>query len=256
MQLTDTHAHLYLKEFDSDREQVVRKALLNHVSKIILPNIDSSSIEPLKQLHGIFPSVTYPLMGLHPVSVKENYEEELKTIQLELRNGKYYGIGESGIDLFWDTSFIEQQKRAFAIQIEWSIEYDLPVIIHARESFEEIFRILQNFKHHPLKGIFHAFTGNADQAKKIINDFGLYLGIGGILTFKNAGLDKVIHGVSLDHIVVETDSPYLAPVPYRGKRNESTYIIHIAEKLAQIKNMNISDIAVVTTANAKKIFKI
>lgn len=256
MQLTDTHAHLYLKEFDNDRELVVRNALLNHVSKIILPNIDSSSIGPLKQLHGIFPSVTYPLMGLHPVSVKEDYEDELKTIKLELRNGRYYGIGESGIDLFWDTSFIEQQRKAFAIQIEWAIEFDLPVIIHARESFEEIFRILHNFKHYPLKGIFHAFTGTANQAKKIINDFGFYLGIGGILTFKNAGLDKVISGISLDHVVVETDSPYLAPVPHRGKRNESSNILHIAEKLAQIKNMNLSEVALITTSNAKKIFKI
>ena len=193
-------------------------------------------------------------MGLHPVSVKKAYEDELKIISGELETGRYYGIGESGIDLFHDRSFLEEQKKAFTYHTELAIKYNLPIIIHARESFGEIFEILDNYKDQPLTGIFHAFTGTVDQAKRIIYEYGFFIGIGGIVTFKNAGLDNVVKEISLEHMVIETDAPFLAPVPYRGKRNESCYIVYIAEKIAQIKKISINDVADITTRNAMQIF--
>ncbi len=254
MQLVDTHAHLYLKDFDNDREEMVNEAIRKNVNKIFLPNIDSRTISPMKQLCSKFPSSIFPLIGLHPTSVRDDYQNELAIMSGELKTVLYYGIGESGIDLYWDRSFLEEQKKAFTFQIELAIENHLPIIIHARESFAEIFEILDNYKYQTITGIFHAFAGSLDQAKKIINDYGFSLGIGGMITFKNSGLDKIIHSLSLDYIVLETDSPFLTPVPFRGKRNESSYIVYIAEKIAQIKNLTIDDVADITTRNAMQIF--
>src|SRR4030042_2213657 len=216
MQFIDTHAHLYLNHFNNDREETVKKAILKNVNQIILPNIDSSTIQSVKRMSGHFPSNIFPLMGLHPVSVKKAYEDELKIISDELETGHYYAIGESGIDHFHDRSFLEEQKKAFIYQTELAIKFNLPIIIHARESFGEIFEILDNYKDQPLTGIFHAFTGTVDQAKRIIYEYGFFIGIGGIVTFKNAGLDNVVKEISLEHMVIETDAPFLAPVPYRG----------------------------------------
>ena len=254
MQFVDTHAHLYMNHFNDDREEMVKNAIQNNVSKIILPNIDSSTIQAMNQMCENFASNIFPLIGLHPTSVKETYENELAIISCELNNGHYFGIGESGIDLFWDRSFLEEQKKAFAYQIELSIEYQIPIIIHAREAFTEIFEILDNYKNESINGIFHAFAGTLDQAKKVINDFGFFLGIGGIVTFKNSGLDNTIDKISPDYIVLETDSPFLAPVPHRGKRNESSYIKYVAEKIAQIKNLPVTEVAEITTRNAIQLF--
>jgi TatD DNase family protein len=254
MQFIDTHAHLYLNHFDNDREEVIKNAFQKNVSRIILPNIDSSTIRPMKQLCSLFSSSIFPLIGLHPTSVKENYKDELLIITRELKTDHYFGIGESGIDLYWDKSYLKEQKEAFIFQIKLAIEFDLPIIIHARESFIEIFEILDKFKNKPLKGIFHAFTGTVDQAKRIINDFGFLLGIGGIITFKNSGMDEIIHEISVDNMVLETDSPFLAPVPYRGKRNESSFIFYIAGKIAQIKGLSINLVADITTRNAIQTF--
>lgn len=254
MQFVDTHAHLYMNHFNDDREEMVKNAIQNNVSKIILPNIDSSTIRAMNQLCENFASNIFPLIGLHPTSVKETYEDELAIISGELNSRHYFGIGESGIDLYWDSSFLEEQKKAFAYQIELSIEHQIPIIIHAREAFAEIFEILENYKNESINGIFHAFAGTLDQAKKVINEFGFFLGIGGIVTFKNSGLDKTIDKISPDYIVLETDSPFLAPVPHRGKRNESSYIIYIAEKIAQIKNLPVTEVAEITTRNAIQLF--
>jgi TatD DNase family protein len=256
MQFVDTHAHLYLKHFEDDREETVKNAILRNVSKIVLPNIDSTTIRAMKQLCDNFSSNLFPLMGLHPVSVKNTYKDELEIISRELETGHYYGIGESGIDLYHDSSFLKEQKEAFIFQIELGIKYNLPIIIHARESFAEIFEILDNYKNRLSGGIFHAFTGTVDQAKTIIHEFGFFLGIGGIVTFKNSGLDGIIKEIPLEHMVIETDAPFLAPVPYRGKRNESSYVVYIAEKIAQIKKKSINYVADITTRNAVQIFKL
>lgn len=254
MHFVDTHAHLYMRHFDDDRKEMVKNAFQKNVDRIILPNIDSSTIRSMNQLCEDFPSSIFPSIGLHPTSVKDNYENELTMISGELKTGRYYAIGETGIDLYWDRSFFDEQKKAFAFQIELAIEYHLPVIIHARESFGEVFGVLDKYKAKTLKGVFHAFSGTPDQAKKVINEYGFFLGIGGIVTFKNSGLDKTIDMISIDHIVLETDSPFLAPVPHRGKRNESGNIVYIAEKIAQIKNLHLNEVAEVTTGNAIKLF--
>jgi TatD DNase family protein len=254
MQLVDTHAHLYMNHFDDDRADIVKNAIKKNVSRIILPNIDSSTIQAMNQLCENFASNIFPLMGLHPTSVRETYENELAIISGELSRGHYYGIGESGIDLYWDRSFLEEQKKAFAYQIELSIEYQMPIIIHAREAFAEIFEILDNYRNESVRGVFHAFAGTLDQAKKVINEFGFFLGIGGMITFKNSGLDKTVDKISPDYIVLETDAPFLAPVPHRGKRNESSYIVYIAEKMAQIKNLTVTEVAEITTRNAIQLF--
>ncbi len=254
MQFVDTHAHLYMKHFNNDREEIIRNAIRKDVDKIILPNIDSGTIRSMNQLCKQFPSNVFSLIGLHPTSVKNTYEDELAIIAGEVKTGHYVGIGETGIDLYWDRSFLEEQKKAFAFQIELSIEYHMPVIIHARESFAEVFSVLDDYKGESLKGIFHAFSGTTDEAERIINEYGFFLGIGGIITFKNSGLDKTVNSISLDHVVLETDSPFLAPVPHRGKRNESSNIVYIAEKVAQIKNLSVNEVAEVTTGNATGLF--
>lgn len=255
MEFVDTHAHLYLNQFDNDRDQVIKNAIHKGLKKIILPNIDSGSLTPLKKLCNDFPETMVPLIGLHPTSVKENYLEELDSITKEF-NEKYYGIGEIGIDLYWDKTFIKEQIEVFNHQINLALENDLPVVIHARESFNEIFDVLRNYKNKNLKGVFHAFTGSVDQASYILENFNFYLGIGGIVTFKKSGLDEVVKKTGIKNIVLETDSPYLAPVPHRGKRNESSYILLIAEKIAEINGISVAEVSEVTTRNAYNLFGI
>ena len=255
MILIDTHTHLYLEEFDEDRKQVVESAIDGNIRHMLLPNIDSSYIKPMMDLCDVFPDNCFPMIGLHPTYVKENYKDELAIVDEWLEKGKFYGIGETGIDLYWDKTFFEEQKIAFSHQIELAKKYKLPIVIHSRDSFDEIYPILEDMNSPDLTGVFHCFTGSVDQAEKIIA-LGLKLGIGGVLTFKNSGLDKVMEQISLDHIVLETDSPYLTPVPFRGKRNQSSYINYIAEKLAVIKNVSKEEVAEITSQNAIQLFNL
>jgi TatD DNase family protein len=255
MQLIDTHTHLFLPEFDADRDQVIANARKNGVEKVLLPNVDNSTTEPLLSLVDKYPDFCFPMMGLHPTSVNQNYKEELKIVENWLSKRKFYAIGEIGIDLYWDKTFKDEQEEAFKYQIELAKKYNLPIIIHARESFDEIFKIMDEVNDDKLNGIFHAFTGNDIQAERIV-EWGFKIGIGGIVTFKNSGLDKVVYNIDINHIVLETDSPYLAPVPKRGKRNESAYIVHIAKKIAEIKNISLEEVAKISTNNAKQLFKL
>jgi len=253
MSLIDTHAHLYVQQFDKDRSEVLERAKKNGVNRVYLPNIDSSSIKAMLDLERKFPDRCFAMMGLHPCSVKDDYEEELAVVKQWLDKRSFAAVGEIGIDLYWDTSFFEQQKDAFLRQIEWAKELDLPIVIHSREATDVIIELLQGVNDDKLRGIFHCFTGAVEQARAI-TDMGFLLGIGGVLTFKNSGLDKTIAEVDLSHLVLETDAPYLAPVPFRGKRNESSYILHIAEKLAKIKKEDMENIARITTQNALDLF--
>lgn len=245
----DTHAHLYLPEFDSDRDKVVETAIQRGVKKIFLPNIDVATVGKMNAIADKFPGVCYPMIGLHPTSVKENYAEELAVITDELEKGVYYGIGETGIDLYWSKTFFIEQCLAFTSQLDLSVKKRLPVIIHARESFNEILEILEGYRYKGLTGIFHAFTGSSEMAGKV-TDMGFKLGIGGIVTYKNSTLPEIIRETDLTHIVLETDSPYLAPVPQRGKRNECSYVTYIAEFISKIKNVSLETVASITTANA------
>lgn len=258
MLLVDTHTHLYATEFDADRAQIIQQANSKGIKRFYLPNIDSSSIAVLKQLVQKYPDQCFGMMGLHPCSVKENYLEELAIAKAELDKGGYLAVGEIGIDLYWDKTFIEQQKIAFTTQMEWAIAANLPISIHCRNAFDEIYELLRLYcspsVKNKLSGIFHCFSGNEEQANKIL-ELGFYLGIGGVVTFKNSGLDKVVKAVDLNHLVLETDSPYLAPAPHRGKRNESEYLYLIAQKVAEIKACSVEEVAAVTTANATKVFE-
>lgn len=257
MKLIDTHSHIFLDQFDNDRDTIIQSALDKGVKKIILPNVDSSTMQAMLNLCTKYPDICLPVVGLHPTSVKENYEDEMTIIEQTLAQSefKFYGIGEIGIDLYWDKTFFEQQKEAFARQIRLASKYDLPIVIHARESLDEIFKILEQEYYSGLTGVFHSFSGTIEQANRA-TDFGFKLGINGIVTFKNSGLDKVVNQIDMKHLVLETDSPYLAPVPYRGKRNESSYVYHIAAKIAEIKNLAIENVAAVTTKNAISLFNI
>jgi TatD DNase family protein len=250
----DTHTHLYSEEFKIDIDEALQKAIDTGVDKFFLPNIDSSSVAGMYALCDKYPQHCFPMMGLHPCSVKENYKEELAIAYNYLQSKKHVAVGEIGIDLYWDKTFFAQQVEAFETQINWALEFNLSIVIHCRNSFDEIFAVLTNFKKLP-KGIFHCFSGNAEQAQKIIDATNFKLGIGGVITFKNSGLDKAIENIDLKHLVLETDSPYLAPVPYRGKRNESSYLPLIAAKVAEIKKCSLLDVATITSANAKEIFE-
>ena len=254
MKFIDTHTHLYSEEFNQDRILVIQKAINNGIKKFYLPNIDSSSVEGMHELELEFPNNCFAMMGLHPCSVNENFEVELLNVQNWLNKRKYSAIGEIGIDLYWDKTFLKEQEIAFEKQIKWAIEYDYSIIIHCREAFDEVFDILSSFKNLP-KGIFHCFTGNIEQAEKIIQLQNFKLGIGGVLTFKNSGLDKVIENIDLVNFVLETDAPYLSPIPFRGKRNEPIYLLEIAKKLAEIKNISVSEVAEITSKNAEFIFR-
>ena len=255
MQLVDTHTHLYLDQFNNDLELVMQRAFEIGVEKFIFPAIDSSYSKKMLDIKNKYPDNIFLMSGLHPVYVKENYKEELEKVSLSLKNHKFIAIGEIGIDLYWDKTFLKQQQDAFEYQIRLAIANDLPIVIHSRESFDEIFEILDNENCKKLRGVFHCFTGSMNQAKRAI-DLGFKLGIGGVVTFKNGGLDKFINQINLEHIVLETDSPYLAPVPYRGKRNESYYIKYVLNKLSEIYNISETKIAEITNQNSIDLFKI
>lgn len=253
MILIDTHTHLYLNAFNNDREEVVARALADGVKYMLLPNIDSSSVKGMQALCDRFPENCFPMIGLHPTSVKGNFREELKMVEDLLASNNYFGVGETGIDLYWDKTWYREQVEAFNRQIDLAIAYDLPLIIHARESFTEIFRVLENRDTGGLRGVFHCFTGDVGQAKHATAlDF--KLGIGGVLTYKNSGLDQVVSEIGLNELILETDAPYLSPVPHRGKRNESAYVLHVAEKLSEILNISIEEVAEATTHNASELF--
>lgn len=253
MILTDTHTHLYYENQPEKLAELMRRCLDNEVSRLFLPNVDSASISQVFGLADRYPENCYPMMGLHPCDVKENYQEELARIHAAALSRKIYAIGEIGIDLHWDKTTLEIQKEAFRIQIDWAKQQLLPIVIHCREAFDEIFEILSELKDEKLRGIFHCFTGNTEQARQVI-DLGFYLGIGGVVTYKNSGLDKVVAETGLEHIVLETDSPYLTPVPFRGKPNESSYLTYIAQKVADIRQVSLAEVAEVTTANSKVVF--
>ena len=254
--LIDTHAHLYANEFDNDRAVVIENALKNGVKKMLLPNIDLESIEGLHQLAETYPQICYPMMGLHPTSVNNNFKSVLTEMKTFIDSKNYIAIGEIGMDLYWDKTYINEQAEALKIQIEWAKEKKLPVVIHVREAFDEIFEVIDPLNDDNLFGVFHCFTGTLEQAKKILNYGGFKLGVGGVLTFKNSGLDQVIKGVGLEHLVLETDAPYLAPTPHRGKRNESAYVTIIADKLADVKGVSGAEINKITTQNAKTVFNL
>lgn len=251
--LTDTHAHLYLKEFENDLDEVIGRALENGVKRIFLPNLDSSSAEEMLRLCEQYKGICFPMMGLHPTSVKEKYNEELSFVEEQLNNNQLIAVGEIGIDLYWDKTFLEEQKVAFRRQLVWAKQRSLPVVIHARDSFNEIFEVMDQEYSPDLKGVFHSFTGNPDQVKKILS-YGFYIGINGIVTFKNSGLDRIVEDIPLEKLLVETDAPFLAPTPYRGKRNESSYVVKVAEKIAAIKKMETEELANITTKNALSLF--
>jgi len=251
--LIDTHTHLYLKQFDNDRKEVIERAEEAGIKKFFLPNIDSQSIDSMLQMEIDFPNKCFAMMGLHPCSVKENYEEELQIVENWLQKRKFCAIGEIGIDLYWDKTFFKQQKKSFLTQVEWAIDLQLPIVIHCRESIDIVIDLLQPYNG-KVKGIFHCFGGTVDQAKKIM-DLGFLMGIGGVLTFKKAKLDTVIQEIPIEYLVLETDSPYLAPTPYRGKRNESSYVKIVAEKMAEAKNISLDEVAKVTTDNALNLFE-
>lgn len=253
MFLIDTHTHLYSEEFDQDRDAAITRCLENGINKLYLPNVDSESIPRMLDLEKTYPEVCIAMMGLHPCSVKENYKEELTIVKEWLDKRYFVAVGEIGIDLYWDKTFINEQIEAFNLQMDWAIEKNIPIVIHCRDAFDEIFEVLSKRDKLPI-GIFHCFSGNLEQANKIIDLGGFKLGIGGVLTFKNSGLDKVVEQIDLKHLVLETDSPYLAPMPHRGKRNESSYTKLVAEKLAAIKNCSLEEIAEITTQNAKEVF--
>ncbi|MEM1321636.1 MAG: TatD family hydrolase [Bacteroidota bacterium] len=252
--LIDTHAHLYASQFDKDREEMLERAIAAGVERFYLPNIDSESIASMLALEAAQPERCFAMMGLHPCSVKANYEEELAIVRQWLDKRSFCAVGEIGIDLYWDKTFFEQQKAAFRTQIQWAIELDVPIIIHSRESTNEIIEILEELRHEKLRGIFHCFGGSVDEAQKIMA-LGFHLGIGGVLTFKKSGLDQTMSAIGLERVVLETDAPYLSPTPYRGKRNESAYVRLVAQKLADIKQMSLEEVARITSANARSVFE-
>ncbi len=255
MKLIDTHTHLYSDAFAEDRNEMIERAIADGVDKFYIPAIDSQTTQAMYDLEQAFPDRMYLMMGLHPTSVKENYEEELSHVEEELAKRKFYAIGEIGIDLYWDQSTLEIQQDAFRRQIKLAKKYKLPIVIHCRNAFDEIFEILEEEKGDDLFGIFHCFTGTLAQAKQALQ-YNMKLGIGGVVTFKNGKIDKFLNEIDLKYIVIETDAPYLAPKPFRGKRNESAYVVKVAEKLAEVYDASVEEIAEITTENALEIFQI
>ena len=253
--MIDTHTHLYSEEFDKDRAEMIARAKAAGVTRCFIPAIDSSYTERMFQLKNEYPDYVFLMNGLHPCNVKENYKEELTHVENLMPTHSFCAIGEIGIDLYWDKTFLKEQQEAFAWQIELAKKHQLPIVIHCREAFDEVFEVLESEKGDDLFGIFHCFSGTEAQAHRAIG-YGLHLGIGGVVTFKNGNIDKFLRNIDLQHIVLETDSPYLAPVPYRGKRNESAYIVQVADKLSDIYELPVDEIKRITTENATKIFKI
>jgi len=250
---TDSHAHIYLKEFDHDREEVLQRSLESGIEKIYMPNIDHTSIDAMLELEEAHPNECIPMMGLHPCSVKKDFEKELYQVESWLAKRKFAAIGEMGTDLYWDKSFWDQQQEAFIIQMQWARRYELPLVIHCRESIDETIALIENNHDEKVKGVFHCFSGTKEQAERITK-LGFYLGLGGVTTFKNGGLDKVIPELDVNYFLLETDSPYLSPVPHRGKRNEPSYIQLIGERVALLKGMAVEEIQRITTLNAHNLF--
>jgi TatD DNase family protein len=255
MTITDTHTHLYSEEFDQDRSEMIQRAIDAGVSRFFIPAIDSSYTAAMYDLEKNYPEQVFLMMGLHPTYVKENYLEELQHVEEELAKRKFYAIGEIGIDLFWDKTHLPEQQIAFRKQIQLAKQYKLPIVIHCREAFDEVFEILEEEKSPELFGVFHCFTGTYEQALQAIS-YNMKLGIGGVVTFKNGKIDLFLNQIDLKHIVLETDSPYLAPIPFRGKRNESSYLLNVIDKLAVIYDLSAKEIATITTENSKVIFGI
>lgn len=251
--LIDSHAHIYLEQFFEDRPAMLERAENEGIGKILMPAIDSITHQSMLDMESYFPGKCISMMGLHPCSVKEDYQKELSIVQSYLEKKAFVAIGEIGLDFYWDKTYTNQQYEAFHRQVEWALAYDIPIVIHSRNATDECIRVVAEYQKGNLKGVFHCFSGNADQAKQI-TDLGFYLGIGGVLTFKNSGLDKVMMEINLDRVVLETDAPYLAPVPIRGKRNEPSYLKYIVSKLAEIRDVSIKEVASITTANAESLF--
>ncbi len=249
----DTHTHLYDEQEITEQDILIQRAIDAGVSKMYMPNCDGGTITGMLQIARRFPNNCFAMMGLHPCYVKERYEEELAVVEAWLKKEKFYAVGEIGLDYYWDKTFAVQQQIAFEQQIDWALQYDLPIVIHSRESNQECIDTVQRKQNGQLKGIFHCFSGTAIQALQIA-EMGMYIGIGGVVTYKKSNLGEVLAAVDLSSVVLETDAPYLAPVPYRGKRNESSYIPFIAEKIAEIKEITIEEVAAITTTNAEKIF--
>jgi TatD DNase family protein len=253
--IIDTHSHIYLADFDTDRESMLMRAENEGLSLILMPAVDQETYLSMLKTEENFPAKCLSMMGLHPCSVKEGYKQELKIAAEYLEKRRFVAVGETGLDFYWDKTFTKEQYESFQIQIEWAKHYDIPVVIHSRNSINECISTIKENQEGNLKGVFHCFSGNERQANEII-DLGFYLGIGGVVTFKNSGLDKVMINIDLKNIVLETDAPYLAPVPFRGKRNECSYLKYVVEKLAEIKNVTKEDVAEVTSKNAKELFNI
>jgi TatD DNase family protein len=254
MGFIDTHCHLYLKEFAADIAEVINRAEAMGVKKFYMPAIDSETLPFLLKLENEYPSKCIAMAGLHPCSVKENYKDELQIVEDILQERSFAAIGEIGLDFYWDRTFEKLQYDCFHLQIEWALQYDIPIVIHSRDSMQQCIDVVLQHQNGKLQGIFHCFTGTEELAKKII-DLGFYLGIGGVLTYKNSGLAQTLKNIPMDSIVLETDAPYLTPVPFRGKRNESSYLKYIAESLAMVKNISVEEVERITTSNAEKIFK-
>jgi TatD DNase family protein len=251
--MIDTHAHIYSEKFSQDREAMLAKTFESGVSKILMPNIDLESIEAMLELEKNYPNQCYSMMGLHPCYVKETFQEDLKVIEGWWKKRDFIAVGEMGLDLYWDKTFFEQQKEAFRIQAKWAMEFEKPLIIHTRDSMQETIELLGELANEKLFGIVHCFTGDLKDAERII-ELGFHLGIGGVATFKKGGLDKVLPHIDLKHLVLETDAPYLAPKPFRGKRNEPSYIPIIAKRIAELKEISIEEVGRATDENALKLF--
>lgn len=249
----DTHTHLYDEQLAIDEAEMIQRAIDAGVTKMYMPNCDSTTIAGMMNIAATYPANCLPMMGVHPCYVKENYKEELKIAEQQLAEHKFYAVGEIGLDYYWDMTYQQQQIEAFEIQIDWALEHKLPIVIHSRESLQDCIDIVKKKQNGNLNGIFHCFGGNLQEAQQIV-DLGFYMGVGGVVTFKNSSLPQVLAEIDLKHLVLETDAPYLSPMPYRGKRNESSYIPLIAQKLADIKQTDLNTVAEVTTANAVKIF--
>ncbi len=264
MTLVDTHAHLYAKQFDTDRTEMIQRAIDQGVEHLFLPNIDRNSMDGMYELAKQFPNNCYPMMGIHPCSIKEDYKEELAKAEQELNNApeRFYAVGEIGLDFYWDLTFKEQQKEALRTQIQWAKKHQLPIVLHCRDSFQDTLEIVSEMNDEQLTGIFHCFGGTIEEAEQVIALGGFYMGIGGVLTYKKSKLDEVLKAVSINYLVLETDAPYLAPEPYRSsknrslRRNESAYMLKVAEKLATVKGISLEEVARITTANAHNVFQL
>ncbi len=253
MIIIDTHCHLYSEEFADDIDEIITRAKSIGVSKFYLPAIDSSSLAAMLALENRYPNECIAMMGLHPCYVKENYKEELKIVEEQLNKRSFVAVGEIGLDFYWDKTFTAEQHEAFELQMQWALDKKLPIVIHTRNAMQETINAVKPFAAKGLKGIFHCFSGSYESAKQIV-DMDFMLGIGGVITYKNAGLPQALENIDVEYLVLETDAPYLTPVPFRGKRNESSYLQYVIEKLAEVKKVSVEDMAAITTANAMKIF--